>query len=135
MDIAASIGYIHDAATAGLKIVDHAKARRVTTKVKERAVMTRMCPRVKHRNNSVAIGCGAIMTAITAEDGVPGPLLHSRERTLARAANRWKETARVLRRAVEVVDAAVRHDVTSVVISAEEEVAVRHDVLAARMAR
>ncbi|CAL1685728.1 unnamed protein product [Lasius platythorax] len=55
-----------------------------------------MRPRVKHRNNSVAIDCAVIMTAITAEDGVLGSLLHSRERTLAKTENRWKETARVM---------------------------------------
>lgn len=96
----------------------------------------RIRPRARHRSNSVAIGCGVIMTVIIAEDGVLGPLPHSRERMLAKVVNKWKETARVMpRRAVAVVDAGVRHDVTSAAISAGEEVAVRHDVLAARMAR
>lgn len=74
------------------------------------------------------------MTVITAEDGVPGPL--PRKEKAPRVVNRWKETERVIsRRAVAVVDVVVRHDVTSAVISAEEEVVVRYDVLAVRMAK
>lgn len=89
-------------------------------------------------SNSVATGCAVIMTVITAEDGVPGPIHRSsREIMLAKVVSKRTEpAARVaLRRAVVVVDAVVHHDVTSAAISAGGEVVARHDVLAARMAR
>lgn len=90
-----------------------------------------------HSSNSVATGCVVIMTVITVEDGVPGPIQRSsREIMLAKVVSKRKElAAKALRRAVVVVDAVVHHDVTSAAISAGEEVVVRHDVLGARMAR
>jgi len=100
--------------------------------------MTQTPKEAASHSSSVAIGCVVIMTVITVEDGVPGPIQRSsREIMLAKVVSKRKGLAAkvAFHRAVVVVDAVVHHDVTSAAISAGGEVVVRHDVLAARMAR
>lgn len=99
--------------------------------------MTPTQPRVAANSpsSSGATGCAATMTATIAEHGVPGQL-PSRARTQGRAVSRRRGPAReVAHRVVVVGDAVDRPDVTSAATSAEEGVADRRDVRAARMAR